>query len=66
MVTSFRCLEQVISEVDNDWPEVVRNLSRVREVRKRMMQILSREGAALRVSGFFFKSVVQVVLIFGS
>ena len=29
-----------------------------------MSRILSREGAAPRVSGFFFKAVVQVVLLF--
>ena len=31
-----------------------------------MSCILSREGAAPQVSGFFFKVVIQVVLIFGS
>ena len=31
-----------------------------------MAQILSREGAAPRVSGFFFKSLVQAVLLFVS
>ena len=30
------------------------------------MRILSREGADKRVSGKFFKAVVQVVLLFGA
>ena len=30
-----------------------------------MMRILSREGAEPRVSVFFFKAVVQAVLLFG-
>ena len=30
------------------------------------MRILSREGAAPRVFGFFFKATVQAVLLFGS
>ena len=30
-----------------------------------MSRILSREGATPRVSGFFFKSVIKVVLLFG-
>ena len=30
-----------------------------------MSRILSREGAKPRVFGFFFKAVVQAVLIFG-
>ena len=31
-----------------------------------MTHILSQEGAALRVSGFFFNVVMQAVLLFGS
>ena len=31
-----------------------------------MSRILSREGARPRVSGFFFKSAIQSVLIFGA
>ena len=45
MVTSFRYLGRVISAADEDWPEVVWNLAREREVRKRMPRILGREGA---------------------
>ena len=33
---------------------------------KKKIGILIREGAESRVSGFFFKSVVQAVLLFGS
>ena len=44
MVTSFRYLGLVISVIDDDWPEVVKNLSRARAVWRRMRQILSREG----------------------
>ena len=32
---------------------------------RRMTRILSREGERPRVFGFFFKSVVQSVLLFG-
>ena len=49
---------------DDQWTEVARNLSRARAMWKRMARILSREGVELRVSGFFFKSVVQAVLLF--
>ena len=66
MVTSFRYLGRVILAADNDWPAVVRDLARARAVWKRMTRILSREGAEPRVSGFFFKSVVQAVLLFGA
>ena len=65
MVNSFRYLAQVISPSDDDWPAVVRNLSQARALWKRMTRILSREGAEPQVSGLFFKSVVQEVLLFG-
>ena len=65
MVTSFRYLGQVILAADDDWPEGVNNLSWARVVWRRMTRIISREGAAPRVSGFFFKAVVQAVMIFG-
>ena len=41
-------------------------MSRARAVWWRMMRILVREGGGLQVSGFFFKAVVQAVLLFGS
>ena len=58
MGTSFRYLGRVILAANKYWTSVVRNLSRAREVWKRMKIILSKEGAELRVSVFFFKTVV--------
>ena len=63
---SFRYLVLVISAADEEWPAVVGNLSRERAVWRSMTRILIREVAAPRVSGFFFKSMVQVMLIFGA
>ena len=51
---------------DYDWPEVIRNLTKVRAVWRSMLRILSREGVRTRVPGFFFKAVVQLVLLFGA
>ena len=45
---------------------MVRNLARAKKVCIRMSRILSREGTAPRVSGFFFKAVIQAVLTFGA
>ena len=64
MVTSFKCLERLISATDDDWPEVVRNLAWVKTVCRRMSHILSREGVMPQVSGFFFKAMIQVVMLF--
>ena len=65
MVNSFWYQGRVILAADYDWTAVVINLSRVRAVWKRMMRILSRKGVEPRVSGFFLKTVVQAVLLFG-
>ena len=66
MVTSFKYPERVISATDDNWPEVVRNLAKVKTVWSRMLRILSREGATPQVSSFFFKAVIQGVLLFGA
>ena len=41
-------------------------MAKARAVWRMMMRILSREGARPRVSMFFFKAIVQLVLIFGA
>ena len=66
MVTSFKYLGQVISAVDDDFLVLVTNMDKVWAVWQRLMSIISREGAAPRGSEFFFKAVVQSVLLFGA
>ena len=66
IVTSFKYLGRVILAADDDFMDVIWNLMKAREVWRRMMSILSREGERPRVSEFFLKSVVQSVLLFGA
>ena len=47
-------------------PAVAGNLEKARKSWGRLRGILSREGATKRVSGSFFKGVVQQVLLFGA
>ena len=63
MVKSFKYLGRVLSAADNDWTLVVQNLAKVRMAGRRMSRILIREGARPQVSIFFFKSVIQLVLL---
>ena len=65
MVPFLKYLGRVLSAADDDWPEVIRKLTKPRAVWRRMSRILSREGVGLQVSGFLFKAVVQSVLLFG-
>ena len=64
MVNSLKYLGRVILATDDDWLAAMKNLSRSRKVWGRMPRILSREGAAPRVSGFFFKDLIQAVPLF--
>ena len=66
MVTSFKYLGRVLSAADDDWTTVALNLVKVRTVWWRMPRILSREGARLRVSRFFFNYVIQSGLLFNA
>ena len=57
---------RVISVMDDDWPAVIRNMTKARIIWQIMSRILIREGVSPRVSVFFFKAVVQSVLLFSA
>ena len=64
-VTTFKYLGRVMTVEDDDWPAVAGNLLMAQKSWGRLARILSREGGEKRVSGNFFKAVVQAVLLFG-
>ena len=66
MVTSFKYLGRVILAADDELSEVVQNIVKAQMVWRRMSRILRREVERPRVSVFFFKSIVQSVLLFGA
>ena len=51
---------------DDDWTAVVGTLNKARRSWGRLQSILKREGATPRISGSFFKAVVQQVVLFGA
>ena len=63
MVTSFKYLGRVLSAADDDWLVVVQNIVKAWMVWRRMSRILIREGEIPWVSGFFFKAVIQSMLL---
>ena len=65
-VTSFKYLGGVLSNEDNDWPEVVRNLWRAWQKWERLTRVLSRGGADARTSGQIYLSVVQSFMLYSS
>ena len=65
MLTYLKYLGRVTSAAENDCPALVKNLFRARKVWRRMSCILSGDGAVTRVSGLFFKAMLQAVMLFG-
>ena len=51
---------------DDHWPAVVITLAWVNTVWRRMLRIISREVATHQVSGFFFKDMIQALMLFGA
>ena len=65
-VKIFKDMGRVLPAGDDGWPEVAGNLRKARKSWIWMTRILSREGADPKVSGLFFKAVVQAVLLSGA
>ena len=61
---TFKYLGRPMSSTDNDWPALYRNLTKARQRWASISRILAREGASPRVSGMFYKAVVQSTLLF--
>ena len=65
MVIEFKYLGRILTELEDDWPAVVKNLLKVRKRWEQLSQILGWEGEESRTYGTFYKVVVQANLLFG-
>ena len=65
-VPRFTYMGRVMTAGDDNWPAVAGSLAKARKSWGRMQGILRRECATTRISGNFFKAVVQQVLLFGA
>ena len=65
-VTEFRYLGRILTNTDDDWPEVARNLRKARVTWGSLARILGREGADPKVSRNLYIAVTQQVLLFGA
>ena len=63
-LSAFKYPGRVLTAGDDDWLAVVGNLGKARKSWGRLSWILVREGADPNVSGNFYNSVAQVVLLF--
>ena len=64
MVTSFKYLDRVLLVADDEWLTVVQNVVKLQTVWWIMSKILIRKVERPRISIFFFKSIIQSVLLF--
>ena len=65
-VSLFKYIVQILMASENYWTEMTGNLRKAQKKCDWLSRILVREGEKPRVSGMFFKVVVQAVLLFGS
>ena len=64
-VQIYQYLGRLLACNDNDWPAIQTQLKKARSRWGSLSRILVREGATPRVSGMFYKAVVQAVLLYG-
>ena len=65
-VTEVRYVRRVLTETDDDWPEVAGNIRKARASWGRLARVLGREGADPKVSRSFYTAVTQQVFLFGA
>lgn len=65
-VSTFKYLGRILSEDNTDWPAVLKNVKKARAKWAMVRKVLVRDQASPRVSGYFYKAVVQSVLLYGS
>ena len=65
-VSEFRYLGRLLTATDDDWPSVAGNIRKARVSWGRLVWVLGREGADLKVSRSFYTVVTQQVLLFGA
>ena len=65
-VTEFKYLGRIVSEDDNDSLAIEANLKKARAKWAMFKRLLTREHASRRVMGYFYKAIVQAILLFGA
>ena len=65
-VLEFKYLGRILTEMDDDWLAVIRNLRKASRSWGFLSRVLGREGTDPKMSREFYISVTQAVLLFGS
>ena len=65
-VSEFKYLGRILEETDDDERAANRQLTRARARWGRIARILTIDGASPRVMGYFYKAIIQTVLLYDS
>ena len=65
-VSSFKYLGRILSANDDDLPVVAANVRCARQCWGQVAQLLIQKGASSSTMSYFYKAVVQAVLLYGS
>ena len=65
-VSQFRYLGRILDENDDDSHALLRQLARARTKWARIAAVLRSQGVKPRAMGYFYKAVVQAILLYGS
>ncbi len=65
-VESFRYLERILTQDDDDIRAVRSQIKKAREIWARVGQVLQADNTPPKVSTKFYKAVMQSVLLYGS
>ena len=65
-VSEFRYLGRILTDEDDDNQAAARQLTRAQEKWGRLSRVLTAEGTSAKTRGYFYKAIVQAVLLYGS
>ena len=65
-VTEFKYLGRILHDSDDDQYACNRQLNRAKQKWARISKVLTTQGVDARVKGYFYKAIVQAVLLYGS
>ena len=64
--TSFKYFGCIISVDDNNLPAILSNIRQAHQRWGQISWLLIRDGASSRAMGYFYKAIVQAILLYGS
>ena len=64
-VSTFKYLDCVLSENDNDLPVFLQIIQKAWQQWGQIALLLSCDGASICTMGYFYKAVVQAILLYG-